>query len=250
MKKNKQLKIRYNGANYSRIFMKIYFALLLSVSLLIAGEVDPKEFKSVPMLSQPHIKVVKAYDHKKVYELQLEISTPRGAQRTTIYLTKDKQVVLFGEAMDAANGEAFKRPIDMDTIRKNADIVYGSGSNEYIVFTDPECPYCVKFEKMWPSLQKNVKLYVFFMPLSNHRNATQMSYHVMKQKTQEDKAKAILDMANGDRSFERLTMNQQIHELFGQKISANKTLADEFGVRGTPAVFDNKGNSVNWSRLK
>ncbi len=230
--------------------MKIAIALILSLSLLIAGEVDPKEFKSVPMLSQPHIKVVKAYDHKKVYELQLEIETQRGAQKTTIYMTKDKQVVLFGEAMNATTGEAYKRPIDMTAIRQNADIIYGSGSSEYIVFTDPECPYCVKFEKMWPSLQKSVKLYVFFMPLSNHRNATQMSYHVMKKNSQEDKAKAILDMANGDKSYERLTMNQQIHELFSQKISQNRALAEEFGVRGTPAVFDNKGNSVNWSQLR
>ena len=30
------------------------------------------------------------------------------------------------------------------------------------------------------------------MPLSNHRNAVQMSYHVMKQKDQKAKAKAIL----------------------------------------------------------
>lgn len=229
--------------------MKIYFALLTLLSSLIAGDIDPAEFQSVPMFSQPHIKVTKAYDHKKVYELQLEVSTPRGAQTTTVFLTKDKKVVLVGDAMDASTGESIKRPVDMKAIRANADIVYGSGSKEYIVFTDPECPYCVKFEKMWPMMEKNVKLYVFFMPLSNHRNAVQMSYHVMKQKDQKAKAKAILDMANGDRSYERLTMSQQIHELFGKKIEENKTLANDFGVRGTPAVFDPKGESVNWTTL-
>ncbi len=137
----------------------------------------------------------------------------------------------------------------MTNIRNNADLVYGSGSKEYIVFTDPECPYCVKFERMWPAIETKVKLYVFFMPLSNHRNATQMSYHVMKQKDQKTKAKAILDMANGDRSFERLSMTQQIHELFAKKIQENQVLANEFGARGTPAVFDNKGNPVSWPDL-
>lgn len=229
--------------------MKIYFSLLTLLGSLIAGDIDPAEFKSVPMFSQSHIKITKAYDHNKVYELQLEISTPRGAQTTTVFLTKDKKVVLVGDAMDASTGESIKRPVDMKAIRANADIVYGNGSKEYIVFTDPECPYCVKFEKMWPTMQKNVKLYVFFMPLSNHRNAVQMSYHVMKQKDQETKAKAILDMANGDRSYERLTMSQQIHELFGKKIEENKALANDFGVRGTPAVFDVKGENVNWTTL-
>lgn len=229
--------------------MKTYLLLLTLLVSLIAGEIDPKQFNTVPMFAQPHIKITKAYDHKKVYELQLEVSTPRGAQTTTVFLTKDKKVVLVGDAMDASTGEPIKRPVDMKAIRANADIVYGNGSKEYIVFTDPECPYCVKFEKMWPAMQKNVKLYVFFMPLSNHRNAVQMSYHVMKQKDQGAKAKAILDMANGDRSYERLTMSQQIHELFGKKIEENKALANDFGVRGTPAVFDVKGENVNWTTL-
>ena len=229
--------------------MKIYFALLLLAGSLLAGDIDPKAFKSIPMFSASHIKVSKAYDHGNIYEIKLEIATPRGSQHTTVYLTKDKKVVLMGDAMDAATGESIKRPLDLKSIRQNADLVYGSGSEEYIVFTDPECPYCVKFEKMWPSLQRKVKLYVYFMPLSNHRNAVQMSYHVMKQKDQEAKAKAILSMAHGDKSYERLTMSQQIHELFGQKITQNKALAEDFGVRGTPAVFNTKGEAVRWNTL-
>ena len=229
--------------------MKFYL-ILLSLSLsLIAGDIDPKPFKSIKMLSQPHIKITKAYDHGLVYELSIEVSSPRGKQHTTAYVTKDKKVVLLGDALDAATGESIKRPLEMSKIRKQADIVYGTGTKEYIVFTDPECPYCVKFEKMWPSIESKVKLYVYFMPLSNHRNATQMSYHIMKQKDQKAKAKAILAMADGDRSFERLTMSQQIHELFGKKITENQVLANEFGARGTPAVFDTKGAAVNWSTL-
>jgi thiol:disulfide interchange protein DsbC len=229
--------------------MKLLLTLLTLSIALFAGDIDPKPFKSVPALSADHIKVNKAYDHGTIYELKIEIMSPRGPQHTSAFLTKDKKVILFGDAMDAVTGESIRRPIDMKNIRKSADLVFGSGKEEYIVFTDPECPYCVKFEKMWPDLEKKVKLYVFFMPLSNHRNAVQMSYHVMKQKDQEAKTKAILDMANGDRSFERLTMTQQIHELFSKKIEENKGLANDFGVRGTPAVYDVKGESVNWPKL-
>ena len=229
--------------------MKIYFALLTLTLSLLAGEIDPKPFNSIKMFSPEHITVTKVFDHKLIYEVSLEISTPRGIQHTTAYLTKDKKVVLLGDALDASTGEAIKRPLDMKNIRAKADVVYGTGTKEYIVFTDPECPYCVKFEKMWPGISSKVKLYVYFMPLSNHHNATQMSYYVMKQKGQPAKAKAILDMANGDKSFERLTMSQQINDLFGQKIKDNQILANEFGVRGTPAVFDVKGASVNWPSL-
>ncbi len=229
--------------------MKIYFTLLALGISLLAGDIDPKPFKSIKVLSQPHIKITKAYDHGPIYELSLEVSSPRGTQHSTAYLTKDKKVVLLGDAIDAGTGENIKRPLDMENIRKNADLVYGKGSKELVVFTDPECPYCVKFEKMWPEIAEKVKLYVYFMPLSNHRNAVQMSYYVMKQKDQAAKAKAILDMANGDKSFERLTMTQKINELFGKKLNDNRALAQEFGVRGTPAVFDTKGNPVNWSKL-
>lgn len=227
--------------------MKSIFSLLFITLALLAGDIDPKQFKKIPALSAEHIKVTKAYDHGTIYELQIEITAPRGVQHTSAFLTKDKKVLLFGDAMNAYTGKSIKRPLNMKAIRDSADLTYGTGKNEYIVFTDPECPYCVKFEKLWPGLSKDVKLYVFFMPLSNHRNATQMSYYVMKQKDEAAKAKAILDMANGDKSFTRLTMTQQIHELFSKKIEENQALANQFGVRGTPAVYDTRGESVNWT---
>jgi len=227
--------------------MKLLTTLLTLTALLFAGDIDPKQFKKIPALSADHIKVTKAYDHGTIYELQIEITAPRGVQHTSAFLTKDKKVILFGDAMDAKTGDSIKRPLDMKAIRASADLTYGTGKNEYIVFTDPECPYCVKFEKLWPGIGKDVKLYVFFMPLSNHRNATQMSFYVMKQKDEAAKAKAILDMAHGDQSFTRLTMTQEIHELFSKKIEENQALANQFGVRGTPAVYDTKGESVNWT---
>jgi len=229
--------------------MKLFIAFITLTLTLFSAEIDPKTFKSIKMLSPEHISITKAYDHGKVYELNLEITTPRGIQYTTAYVTKDKSVVILGEVLDANTGEAIKRPLDMKSITANADVVYGEGKDEYIVFTDPECPYCVRFEQMWPSLSKKVKLYVYFMPLSNHRNATQMSYYVMNQKDQAAKIKAMFDMANGDKSFERLSMTQKLHDNLGAKIKENQALANQFGVRGTPAVFDTKGATVNWSTL-
>lgn len=225
------------------------FILLLSFTLaLFAGDIDPKQFKKVPALSADHIKVTKAYDHGTIYELQIEIAAPRGVQHTSAFLTKDKKVLLFGDAMDAKTGESIKRPLDMKSIRENADVVFGEGKKEFIVFTDPECPYCVKFEKLWPGLGSDVKLYVYFMPLSNHRNAVQMSHYVMMQKSKAAKAKAILAMADGDTSWQKLTLNKEMTELLSKKIAANQALANEFGVRGTPAVYDTKGESVNWTK--
>lgn len=229
--------------------MKLYFLIIALALTLMAKEVDPAPFKSVPMLAPSHINITGAYDHGTLYELQLEVMTSQGPQRTTAFVTKDKKVVLFGEAVNATTGETIKRPLDMASIRKNADLIYGTGTQELIVFTDPECSYCVKFERMWPSLEKNVKLYVFFMPLSNHRNAVSMSFHVMKQEGQTAKAKALLQMADGDRSFEKLSMNSEMHELFAQKIEDNRALAEEFGVRGTPSVFNTKGENVAWNSL-
>lgn len=229
--------------------MKLYLLIIALAFSLMAKEIDPAPFKSVPMLAPSHISVTSAYDHGTLYELQLEVMTSQGPQRTTAFVTKDKKVVLFGEAVNATTGETIKRPLNMASIRKNADLVYGTGTQELIVFTDPECSYCVKFERMWPSLEKKVKLYVYFMPLSNHRNAVSMSFYVMKQQGQKAKAEALLQMAEGDRSFEKLSMNQEMHELFAQKIEQNRELAEEFGVRGTPSVFNTKGENVAWNSL-
>jgi len=229
--------------------MKLFIAFICVALTLLANDIDPKPFKAIKMLAPEHISIMKAYDHGIIYELSLEISTPRGKQYTTAFVTKDKKVVILGDTLDASTGESIKRPLDMKSIRENADVVYGTGKEELIIFTDPECPYCVKFEKMWPSLSKKYKLYVYFMPLSNHHNATKMSYYVMKQRNQVAKGKALINMANGDNSFERLTMTQQISDMFALKLEANQVLANQFGVRGTPAVYDAKGGTINWSTL-
>jgi len=36
---------------------------------------------------------------------------------------------------------------------------------------------------------------------------------------------------------------------FQRKFAKNSALGDELGVRGTPAVFDLKGNLINWQTL-
>ncbi len=70
--------------------------------------------------------------------------------------------------------------VDFSSLPLNLAIkhVKGDGSRKVAVFSDPHCPYCVRFEK---SLQEmtNITVYTFLYPLESiHPGATQVAKHI------------------------------------------------------------------------
>ena len=229
--------------------MKKIVLTALSVLTLFAGEVSVDGFKDLPLSQREGVSIVKAYDHGSIYELELQMISNRGAQYTSAFVTKDKKAIIFGEAFDTQTMQPLNIPLDVVALKKDADLVFGSGKKEYFLFTDPECHYCNVFERSWPKIEKDVKLYVYYMPLSHHREAKSMTYYIMQQKTQEDKASVSIRMANGDKSYKSIKIDPIQKNIFDAKLLKTSALAQKMGVRGTPSLFDFEGNSVGWPSL-
>lgn len=229
---------------------KIVYLLAVLGLVLNAGEVSVDLFKDIPSLQRKDMKMQKAYDHGSLYEVEFTLQSRMGTRYISAYITKDKKAIIFdGDAFDLKNMSPIHIPLDVKAIKKGADLVFGSGKKEYILFTDPECHYCNMFERKWPKIEKDVKIYVYYTPLSQHSEAKQMTYYILGQKSMEDKISSSIRMANGDRSYRSAKITKQEKMMFNAKLEKNQAFAQKMGMRGTPSLFDFSGNSVSWPTL-
>lgn len=229
---------------------KIIVSLLVLGWSLSAAEVSIDIFKDIPSLQREGMKMQKAYDHGSLYEVEFAIQSRMGTRYIGAYITKDKKAIVFdGSGFDLEKMKPLNIPLDIESIKKGADLVFGSGKKEYFLFTDPECHYCNVFERKWSQIEKDVKLYVYYMPLSHHLEAQSMSYYILQQKDMRSKAEVSIRMANGDKSYKNAKVTKQERDMFDAKLEKNQAFAQRMGVRGTPALYDFSGNSVSWPSL-
>jgi thiol:disulfide interchange protein DsbC len=126
--------------------------------------------------------------------------------------------------------------IDFHTLPFNRAIkvVKGSGSRQFAVFSDPDCPYCQQLEKTLLSVN-DYTMYVFLYPIASlHPQAP-------------SKAHAI--WCAPDRSA---AWNQWMHErklppaktCAGDPVDALQKLGDELRINSTPTLFFADGRRV------
>ena len=95
-----------------------------------------------------------------------------------------------------------------------------------MIFTDPECPYCIKAEKVFES--HNVSLFVNFLPLDFHKNATPWSLDILSSKDPKKTAKEIKN-----KNYPKIDHTKEAKDQLAKMI----TLATELGITGTPKLY-------------
>ena len=179
---------------------KLLLVLLVGTSLNAATLLSQNEIKKIEELElfkRAQISVKKAYDVEDFYLLKVVIQ----GNSDELYLTKDKKNLIAGEIINTQTGAKLEVPADVSGLAGKEALTFGSGSDEYFLFTDPECPYCKKFESYFPQIEKNVKIRVFFYPLDFHKNAKDMSMYIMSKKTNAEKIKAMLSININDEDY-------------------------------------------------
>lgn len=231
--------------------LKFTISVLLLIGLAHAQsvkEVSKSELKSIQELElfqKAQINVQQAYDAGSLYILNTVIQN----NRQELLLTKDKKVIITGNAIDIQTGQQIIIPIDMSLLKGKEALTYGTGSQEYYVFTDPECPYCKKFESYYEEIKDKVKLHIFFFPLSFHENAREMSLYVLSKKNNDERIKAMLSVTPTQKEYlnrkiegkERLKLESILDEHLG--------IAQSFNISGTPSVYDKDGRKISWAQL-
>ena len=229
---------------------KVIIGSLLFTSALNAAnkEVSKNEIaqmEQLELLKRAQIKITKAYDIGSLYILNINVQ----GNADEIYLTKDKKLILSGDVIDASNGMKITAPADLTGVKGKEAFTYGKGSEEYFLFTDPECPYCKKFESYLPQIENKVKIRVFYFPLESHENAKDLSLYVLSQKTSSQKVEAMFSGADNLDKAKNAKYTQAELAKLEKTLEEQIQIGMKLNVQGTPTIFDKDGKGVVWVNL-
>lgn len=161
------------------------------------------------------------------------------AGKEIVYVTKDGQYMFTGDMVElgAKRNVTQERRDEMSKIDfgqlpldKAIKLVRGAGTYKMAVFSDPDCPYCQRFEKELDKLT-DATVYIFTLPLNIHPNAEEKSKRAWCSK---DQAKA----------WHEMVLNNVMPEAkpdCPNPVEDVKRLAQKLGVNGTPTVFMSNG---------
>ncbi len=181
----------------------------------------------------------------------IEINTPRG--RGLLYITADGKYTVIGRVIDNKTSRPLvpNFPKNVDVVKKGVMFTFGKGNKDIYLITDPECPYCRIMEKEKKDiLEKNYRVHVILYPLSFHKHAKDMSYYILAGKTDEERAKRLREVLSGADAWKKFKPTKEQKEKFDKELAAAKKAVEELGARGTPTIFDEKFNTIDWSSIK
>jgi thiol:disulfide interchange protein DsbC len=229
-----------------KIFCVVFMiGILFSLSAFASGELNKKEMSEIeklPIFTGSGMHIIKAFKNDQFYLLRVNIQ--ENIQE--LVLTIDKKYLIAGKVYNVRSGEEVAIPNDVSILDGKEALTYGTGKDVYYLFTDPECPYCKKFESYFEEIEKDVQLKVFFFPLSFHKNAMALTRYILDKKTNEERVKALLNITADSKEFKNKKYSDKQKASLNKTIEANMKLAEELGVRGTPALFDINGKALSW----
>ena len=227
---------------------------LLQAAEPIVDKVKLQEIKAEnKVLQSPSLHLVGAVDKPGNYLLKLEAKSPRGTQLLTGFLDKKTGELIIGTGYEK-DGKPILFPKDVGIIKDGISFSYGKGSKDLYLVTDPECPYCVKFEKAAEGKLDEYRVHVILYPLSFHKKAPAMVEWIMQGKSDAEK-KERLSQITLKNSTEYKTLitdagkpfkyTQKTQGQMGKSVKAVR----ELGVRGTPAIYDGSFTQVSWPSI-
>lgn len=231
-----------------KILKRIAIVTLVS-GVVLSANTHIDKIKSLKMFNNKNIEVLAFQENTSTYQIKASVDNNGQKSVFEAFITKDFKEIVIGKGFDAETQKPLLVSMDMKKHLDKAAYSIGSGKEEYIVFTDPECPYCHKLEEVLPELAKHAKFHVFLFPLSFHKNAKQMSYYIISQKDTKSKQVAMLEIANGSTKYRDAKFSIDEIEKLDAELQEQISVASMLGVNGTPAMFDTKGDNVNWVQL-
>ena len=232
---------------------KIMIALSLTVSAIFANEQELiAELSNLRIVQESQMHVLKVKDEGNLYMIKAEpMWVPPGQQKKSItfYLTKDKKVLITGNAIYTETKEKVAFPLDKNIIEGKEAFSYGVGSKVLYVFTDPQCPYCKKFEQRMAKLGDKYTFKIFLYPLPMHAEAIPMSKWILAGKDQKVMGERLIALANDSTEYKNLVLTPELEQKLTTTINTQIAVTQEAEINSTPTVLDSNMNKVNWTEL-
>jgi thiol:disulfide interchange protein DsbC len=219
--------------------MKKVLALsLLLIQSAFAGNIEIPNKKLISRAG----KIEQVRDLGSLYEIVL--STPR--EKRILYETKDGKYIIVGFIFDSKTGKNLTAErnreinrIDISKIPLNeaVHIRFGRGGKKLIAVIDPECPFCRRSFSYFKD--KNADLYVFFMPLSFHKNALKWSKEVL---CSDNPAQALLNLELNNTV--PICKDKEREKKAENTLKKHILITQMLGARATPTFITERGYSI------
>ena len=157
------------------------------------------------------------------------------------YMERSGKYLITGHLFETASKRDLTAPrleqinkIDWAVLPLGKAIVSGDSDGvEMAVFTDPDCPYCRKFEEELKSV-KGVKVYTFLFPLTKlHPDARRKSEAIWCSK---DRHAALLKVMLDDKAISGGGCETPLDEI--------TALAGKLNITGTPTIIARDGRKL------
>ena len=205
------------------------------------------------ILQDPVLSIKGAIEKPDSYVLKLEARSPQGSQLITAFLDKKTSELYIGSAYDK-EGKAITFPKDAKVVKEGVAFSYGKGSKDIYIVTDPECPYCSKFEKAIAGKMDDYTVHVILFPLSFHKKAPAMVDWIMQGKDEAGKKERFEEvMLKASTKYKELIKDAKKPYVYSsatqEQMEKSNKAARELNVRGTPAIYDANFNPLSQDQL-
>jgi thiol:disulfide interchange protein DsbC len=238
---------------------KILTVGLLALSLFASDNVlnqteALKILKATPIYNQvaPKLKKglkVKGQDKGDFY--LITVYDKRGAGN--IFITKNLKYTILGNILNNQTKQIIRPTYPAEpfsgnkqTVKDGVVFTMGHGNKDLYVVTDPECPFCQRFEKLAEQshLADKYTIHVIFLPLAFHKHSKAMIYYILSAKNDKEKAKRFKETLNGSNAYSKFTPTKKEKENIDKIISKSEKAANELGAKGTPSFYDKNMNEI------
>ncbi len=217
---------------------KHYIGILLAALLANHAFADEAAIRKAAEATFPKIKVdnVTKTPYAGLYEVFLGGKILYTDDKFSFFIdgqlldTKTKQNITESRFEELAKLDFSTLPLD-----KAIKTVKGNGSKKIAVFSDPDCPYCIRLEQQELSGITDITIYTFLYPLSMHPDAA-------------NKARAIWCAPDRAKAWQDWVLNNKLPKDAGKcetPIEAIAALGERGYITSTPTLILTDGKRIN-----
>lgn len=219
----------------------------------VANELTGEEMAALkakfPNLLGQGLEITRSKKYGNVTQFEVEVNTPQGPVRFSSFVVDGVDYLFSGNGYDK-DGKTLNLPVDFDKINEAVAFKIGNGDKQLYLFTEPECPYCQRLEaNLDPEKMKAFTINVMPMPLSFHKEAKPMLYWVLSGKDDLEKSDRMHKVLTGDQTYKTFKADPADVAKFNDLFKKVEGIARQVGANGTPSVFSDTMEKVNYGFL-
>jgi thiol:disulfide interchange protein DsbC len=234
--------------------------MLVSINIYAENkQLNKEEIKNIramsAVLKRSNISIEDGLDLGSVYFLKLYLKKGRSSRFVNAFVSKDTNDTFIGNRYTPDGQKSIFPETDksIQSIKEGISFSYGSGKKEIYLVTDPQCPYCVKFEKKSKGKLSDYTVHVILYPLAFHKKAPLMVEWILQGKDDKEKKKRMEAlMLEGSKEYQSLQKETKIFtysKAIKERVEKSKLAAKILKTTGTPSVYNANFQKTQWATL-